>query len=104
MEKSAQEHPRFAQSPGGSKRREFMAKPKKEQLEVAMALLERAAWVCSESAPDREWFKDYYLLTGDHMILTDEGWCSGLCKDSLLRDYPYEKPQVVILDEVNAPN
>jgi hypothetical protein len=74
------------------------------RLTKAMDLLTRAADYFSEDAPDREWFHDLYLLTGEHMILTDEGWCSADCKESLLKDYPHEKYDNIILDEVNAPS
>lgn len=39
----------------------------------------RAADSFEDSAPDREWFGELYELTGEHMILTDEGWCPGEC-------------------------
>ena len=82
---------------------EFTEKPIDDVPAPVRSLLARAAEFCTENAPDREWFRDYYLLTGEHMILTDEGWCWGSCKESLLKDYPNEKPEDIILDEVNAP-
>lgn len=61
----------------------------------AMHLLERA--VATEMpAPDKTWFQEYFALTGEHMILTDEGWTSGNDKAAC-------KPEE-ILDEVNAPS
>lgn len=60
----------------------------------AMSLLERA--VATEmSAPDETWFQEYFALTGEHMILTEEGWTVG--SDKVV--YPPEE----ILAEVNAP-
>jgi hypothetical protein len=51
----------------------------KEKLKKALDLLERA--VADEiRAPDPQWFRDYFLLTGQHMILTDEGWEDGSSK------------------------
>jgi hypothetical protein len=60
----------------------------------AMGLLERV--VATEmSAPDKTWFQEYFALTGEHMVLTDEGWIPGSDKSSL--------PPEEILVEVNAP-
>jgi hypothetical protein len=70
----------------------------KVKLEKAMNLLDRAA-EAHEAAPDAQWFKEYFLLGGQHMILTDEGWESGEAKEYYLADDPDWEP----LDEVNAP-
>jgi hypothetical protein len=75
----------------------------KEDFNRTLDLLKRAANYFTDDAPDANWFKDLYLLTGKHMVLTGEGWCEGECKASLLKDYPNEKYEDIILDEVNAP-
>lgn len=45
----------------------------------ALRLLDEAAEHMgdAETAPNGTWWKRYFLLTGSHMILTDEGWESG---------------------------
>jgi hypothetical protein len=54
-----------------------------------------ASDLLAEKAPDKDWHRDCYLLTGEHMVLTEEGWV------------PAEMNQgadaVDVLDEVNAP-
>lgn len=70
-----------------------------EKLEMAMGLLERVE--ANEVAPDVEWFHDYYLLTGDHMICTDEGWEPGENKQSYQDNPDYDDDGII--DEVNAP-
>jgi hypothetical protein len=52
-----------------------------------------------EDAPDRNWWRDYYLLTGDHMVCTEEGWVPA---EMNAREVTGEDPDEV-LDEVNAP-
>lgn len=64
----------------------------------AMNLLERAATRFENDAPDKDWHRDFYLLTGEHAVLTDEGWSAGADKSALLES-GYQ-----ILDEVNAPS
>jgi len=72
----------------------------KEELKKALDLLERA--VADEiRAPDPQWFRDYFLLTGQHMILTDEGWEDGSSKPAYIEGNDGDAS--VILDEVNAP-
>lgn len=67
-----------------------------EQLATALGLLERALPRFEDAtAPDTQWFKDYFLLTGEHMVLTDEGWIHGKNAENL--------PADLRLDEVNAP-
>lgn len=77
----------------------------------AMRLLVRAAdyFSSAETTPDKDWFKDFYLLTGEHMVLTDEGWEFGASKEDIIAwaeedarrsGVEYEDP---ILDEINAP-
>ncbi len=74
-----------------------------KEIETMVDLLARAAEFFEEAGPDSKWFHDYFLLTGDHMILLDDGWCSGECKNDILKSYPNEKEEDIILDEVNAP-
>ena len=68
-----------------------------EKYDKAMDLLERVA-VYIERSPDTNWWRDYFLLTGDHMICTDEGWQPGEAKASLIGEYGDD----YILEEVNA--
>ena len=74
-----------------------------DRLLMALELLERVVEVL-EDTPDKAWWREYFLLTGRHMILTDEGWEPGSCKKSYLDDWQ-ENPDFgnPILDEVNAP-
>ena len=77
----------------------------KFQLMQAMGLLERAANSLVDSPlQDRDWWKNYYQLTGKHMILTEEGWEDGSAKQTYIDSLePNEGIADVILDEVNAP-
>lgn len=43
-----------------------------------------------ERAPDKTWFREFYKLSGDHMVLTEEGWAP-----------PDRAEGMEILDEVN---
>ena len=77
-----------------------------EKLAKAMDLLDRAAERIADSpAPDERWWLDLFALTGQHMILTDEGWEPGESKQSYLDEWAkepeYSNP---ILNEVNAPD
>lgn len=47
-----------------------------------------------EMTPDADWWRDYFLLAGLHMVLTPYGWEPGDVKD----EYDPED----ILDEVNG--
>ena len=69
--------------------------------EKALDLLNRAASHMSdiETGPPDNWWKEFFQLTGTHMILTEEGWEDGEAKASYLKDDPEWKP----LDEVCAP-
>lgn len=49
--------------------------------------------------PDPEWFRDYFLLTGDHWFCGEEGWEPGENKALYLKDDPNWQP----ICEVNAP-
>jgi hypothetical protein len=50
-------------------------------------------------APDPHWWRDYFILTGAHMVLTEEGWLPAECNT---REATGADPMEV-LDEVNAP-
>src|ERR1700691_6303765 len=43
-----------------------------DRLIRAMDLLDRVS--VAECRVDTHWYKDYFLLGGQHMILTNEGW------------------------------
>lgn len=62
--------------------------------EKAIGLLERV-----ESPPDMNWFKELWSLTGEHMVLTEEGWIPAECNT---REHTGSDPADV-LDEVNKP-
>lgn len=51
-----------------------------------------------ESAP-QGWFRRLFLLQGDHMILTSEGWEPGEAKQSYVDSGDVDE----ILDEINPP-
>lgn len=63
--------------------------------EIALAVLAEKMDV----GPDENWFKDYWRLTGDHMVLTEEGWIPA---EFNALEYTGEQPMEV-LDEVNKP-
>ena len=64
----------------------------------ALKLLEDVADQCDE-APFPEFFKRYYLLTGDHMVLTEEGWIPA---ELNTLEHTGAEPMETF-DEVNAP-
>ena len=73
------------------------------KLETALALLQRVVDASSQ-APDPEWYRDYFLLVGSHMILTEDGWEDGENKQAYLDSLEaWEDVSEVILAEVNAP-
>lgn len=55
--------------------------------------------VVDEHGPDEDWYRDYFTVTGQHVILTDEGWEPADMKASHLEFDPKWEP----LDELNAP-
>lgn len=55
-----------------------------------------------EFAPDPTWYREYYMLTGDHMVLTEEGWIPAACNTPEHLGADYDPAEV--LDEVNAPD
>lgn len=74
---------------------------------AAIVLLNKTAEVFShtEEAPWPWWWKEYFLIDGAHMILTDEGWESGDGKEDYERQAIAEGVPLsdFIKDEVNAP-
>lgn len=73
---------------------------------TAEALLERFVEMYGEIAlplaaiqDDPNLWRDYYDYSGNHMILTDEGWEPGEAKQS----YIDEGHAGEIIDEVNTP-
>lgn len=67
------------------------------ELQALQALvMEAADYFADRPAPSRDWWRRYYLTTGDHMICTKEGWESGENKAS------YDPAAIV--DEVNSPS
>jgi hypothetical protein len=91
----------FHASQGGNMKNETTEK----KLETALDLLNRAASrLADESAPDPTWWPNLFALTGEHMILTDEGWESGDSKQSYIDGLRSgESINDVILGEINAP-
>lgn len=69
----------------------------------AMHLLDRAAEYLEDRAPDKNWWRDYFELSGKHAILTDEGWEPGSVKQSYLEDAAERGETWAPIDEVNAP-
>ncbi len=45
-----------------------------------------------EVAPDAQWMRDFFKLTGDHAVLTEDGWMEAVHAEG------YE-----VLEEINAP-
>jgi hypothetical protein len=72
--------------------------PDADKAKRASQLLENLVEFVDEEAPDPFWWRDYFVLTGEHMVLTEEGWEPGECKAAYLDDDPKWEP----LDEVNA--
>jgi hypothetical protein len=67
----------------------------------AMRLLEEASECFEDYAPNDTWFERYFSLTGEHMILTEDGWETGEAKELYLSSPEYGPDY--ILKEVNAP-
>lgn len=70
-----------------------------DKLAKALDLLERAGERFEETPPDAFWWENYFQLTGQHMILTDEGWQDGRQRSEISLEYGED----AILKEVNAP-
>lgn len=64
------------------------------KLRQAMQLLERAANTM-ERAPDPQWWADYFRLTGQHMVLTEEGWVPAALNT---REETREEPMEVLVE------
>ena len=69
-----------------------------EKLTLALELLSEVE-NAEQPAPNETWYPRYFRLTGEHRILTEEGWQPGEVKASVLADWGEE----AVLDEVNAP-
>jgi hypothetical protein len=69
----------------------------------AMDLLNRASEKMDEpqAVPDANWLGEYYTLTGDHMICTEEGWEPGEGKAEYMKDPDFDSTNILM--EVNAP-
>ena len=74
--------------------------PALEDPEKASLALKVCALVIDDrQAPDKTWWREYFTLSGDHWVLTDEGWVPGeMNTREVCGDEPAE-----VLDEVNAP-
>jgi hypothetical protein len=74
---------------------------------VAQSKIDRASGVLNsildaemfEQGPDPEWWRDYFLLTGEHMVCGEYGWMPA---SHNTREVTGEDPEE-IFDEVNAP-
>jgi hypothetical protein len=64
-----------------------------EKMQIALNLLERAGDRFDEYAPDSNWWKDYFNLTGKHMVRTEYGW----------QDPKTLEEGEEILEEINKP-
>lgn len=71
----------------------------KRKLGKTMDLLRQAGEYLEEHPPTRTWWKEYLELTGEHWVLTEEGWEPGYVVSSYKEEDPEWKP----LDEINAP-
>lgn len=70
-----------------------------QKLEKAMALLHRTGEYLSDTAPDRNWWRDYFEITGEHMVLIDDCWeTPAVLVEMRAEDLEFEPD-----DEINAP-
>lgn len=67
--------------------------------EAAMRMVNQLEEWREDHAPDHNWFRDLFLLTGAHLVLTEEGWIPA--EANTLDATGFEPME--ILDEVNAP-
>ena len=77
------------------------------RLVTATDLLERiVSSINDRPVGDTSWWRDFFLFTGQHMILTNEGWESGESRQSYIDMATKDGYGIadLILDEVNAPN
>ncbi len=93
IERAAHEVPKFAET-----LRTASYLPDEQKFNRAMTVLEHLGELF-EHAPDPDWWRDFHLLTGQHMILGEEGWEPGECKAAYLAEDPEWEP----LDEINIP-
>lgn len=81
-----------------------------EKLEISEALLKRFADACTDrKLHDETLWKDYFQYTGQHMILTDEGWYGGEMKQSYIDEiangnWGDATLDEFVFDEINAPS
>jgi hypothetical protein len=61
--------------------------------------LEVISHLIDDIPPDVEWLRDYYLINGDRMVLTEEGWIPA---EMNTKAYTGSEP-CEVLDEVNSP-
>lgn len=94
IERAAPEVPKFA-----AMLRTQSGLPDEQKYNRAMTVLEHLGELF-EHAPDPQWWRDFHLLTGQHMILWEEGWEPGECKAAYLAEDPKWEP----LDEINIPS
>ena len=75
------------------------------KLKTALILLGEATEQDDLMAPNTTWFRRYYELSGQHMILTEDGWEHGSSKPTYIEQAKADGVPIneVILDEVNAP-
>lgn len=94
-----------AQLMGAAHRDAFMAAMQRlpEHAKKAVELLDKFVEVYGETPlggsmiePGLKLWRDYYEWTGDHMVLTEEGW-------ERAKDIEASDEEIEIFDEVNAP-
>lgn len=70
-----------------------------EKYNKAMNLLASASEMFEEEPPNESWFYNYFTLTGEHVVRTEEGWQAGSSKQQLIEDFGAD----YIQEELNAP-
>lgn len=73
--------------------------PSEAQKSRALQVLEHLVECMDEIAPDHAWWRDYHQLSGEHWVLTEEGWMPARFNTM---ENAGEEP-LEVLDEVNAP-
>ena len=78
-----------------------------DKLNAAMGLLDRAMELLCDApvTNDPNLWRDYYAFTGEHVILTDEGWDSGDNKQAYIEQAERDGIPLsdLILGELNTP-
>lgn len=71
---------------------------------VALNLLGRASayFGDAETAPDENWFRQYFLLTRTPMVLTEEGWEDPSCIAEYRKEDPDWQPLEVLEGEASS--